>query len=99
VLARDGYRCQIRGPRCVGVATQMDHVVELADGGPDTDANAQAACRPCHAAKTAAHAVSTRAKHGRRRPPRPHPSDGQAAIAPPAPSSSRAPRGVTPPPG
>ncbi|WP_459349167.1 HNH endonuclease [Cellulomonas olei] len=52
----------------------MDHVVELADGGPDTDENARAACGPCHREKTAAHAVAARAKHGRLRAPRPHPS-------------------------
>jgi 5-methylcytosine-specific restriction protein A len=27
VLARDGHQCQIRGPRCIVNATQVDHVV------------------------------------------------------------------------
>jgi len=27
VLQRDGYRCQIRGPKCTGRATHVDHVL------------------------------------------------------------------------
>jgi 5-methylcytosine-specific restriction endonuclease McrA len=51
VLARDGGRCRIRGPRCKEWATEVDHVVARADGGdtwnPD---NLRAACRPCNSA-------------------------------------------------
>lgn len=53
VLRRANYRCQIRGPRCIGRATILDHVVATAFGGPDTDDNSQAACEPCHKEKTA----------------------------------------------
>jgi 5-methylcytosine-specific restriction protein A len=52
VLERDGYRCQIRLPGCLGRATAADHIVELADGGELLDmANLQAACKPCNTAK------------------------------------------------
>ena len=50
VLARDAYRCQIRGPRCTERATEADHIVSLAQGGARLDpANLRAACRPCNA--------------------------------------------------
>ncbi len=52
VLQRDGYRCRIGYPGCCrGVATICDHIVALGLGGPDTDANCQAACGPCSARK------------------------------------------------
>jgi len=35
-------------------ATEVDHIVELALGGPDTEANLQPLCNPCHARKTQA---------------------------------------------
>jgi 5-methylcytosine-specific restriction endonuclease McrA len=48
ILARDSHACQIRGPRCTGVATQVDHVVALADGGAHLDPlNLRAACATC----------------------------------------------------
>jgi 5-methylcytosine-specific restriction protein A len=51
VLARDGYRCQIRGPKCNGYATEVDHVVARADGGATWNpSNLRAACRPCNSA-------------------------------------------------
>ena len=52
-LARDGHRCQIRLPGCLGVATQSDHIVELQDGGAPYDlANLQAACSFCNTSKS-----------------------------------------------
>lgn len=49
VLDRDGRRCQIRGPRCRGAATEVDHIVPAADGGPLFDpANLRAACDWCN---------------------------------------------------
>lgn len=52
VLLRDGFRCQIRLPGCLGRANAADHRVELEDGGPPFDlGNLQAACRPCNTAK------------------------------------------------
>lgn len=49
ILARDGYTCQIRGPRCKVRATEVDHIVELAAGGRRLDpANLRAACKSCN---------------------------------------------------
>ena len=54
ILDRDGWQCQVRGPRCIpdlrikGNAT-VDHVIPLVLGGARLDpANARAACRPCN---------------------------------------------------
>jgi 5-methylcytosine-specific restriction endonuclease McrA len=49
VLKRDEYRCKIRGRRCTGVATEVDHIVQLIDGGaPLEESNLRAACRRCN---------------------------------------------------
>jgi 5-methylcytosine-specific restriction protein A len=56
VLDRDRGQCQIRGPKCTQLATEVDHIVSRADGGQVFDpANLRAACRPCNAARGAAH--------------------------------------------
>lgn len=47
----------------VTAATVPDHVVPLWKGGPDTEANLQALCQPCHDRKTAAEAAE-RARGG-----------------------------------
>lgn len=75
ILNRDGNRCQIRGPRCLSQATEADHIIPLSITGPagDHDGNKQAACRPCHQAKTQAEATAARAQHSRRRPAEQHP--------------------------
>jgi 5-methylcytosine-specific restriction endonuclease McrA len=52
-MRRDQYRCQIRSAGCLGGATMCDHIVNRASGGGHGVANLQAACAPCHAAKTA----------------------------------------------
>jgi 5-methylcytosine-specific restriction protein A len=49
VLRRDNWQCRIRGPRCVVLATDVDHKDRGDDHAPS---NLQAACRPCHAAKS-----------------------------------------------
>jgi 5-methylcytosine-specific restriction endonuclease McrA len=50
VLDRDGWLCQIHGPRCTTYATVVDHVVSRVDGGAVFDpSNMRAACRPCNA--------------------------------------------------
>lgn len=52
VLERDGHRCQIRGPECLGVADTVDHIVPRALGGPLYDpANLRAACHVCNASR------------------------------------------------
>lgn len=45
ILERDGYRCQVPDPHhCTIVATEVDHIVPKAQGGPDRDDNLRAAC-------------------------------------------------------
>jgi 5-methylcytosine-specific restriction enzyme A len=49
VLDRDRWLCQIGGPRCTKAATEVDHIVARADGGPVWDTtNLRAACRACN---------------------------------------------------
>lgn len=49
VLERDGGLCQIRGPRCTGTATAVDHIIPVQAGGPWFDpANLRGACVNCN---------------------------------------------------
>lgn len=49
ILRRDGYLCQIRGPRCTGEATEVDHIVPIIAGGSRLDpSNLRAACGNCN---------------------------------------------------
>ena len=52
VLERDGYVCQVRGPRCRVRATEGDHIVALEHGGAwyDLD-NVRAACKTCNSGR------------------------------------------------
>lgn len=52
-MRRDKWRCQIRLPGCAGAAATCDHIVPRAEGGGHGLDNLRAACRPCHARKTA----------------------------------------------
>ncbi len=49
VLERDGHRCRYCGER----ATHVDHVVPLARGGGDHEANLVASCARCNLKKGA----------------------------------------------
>jgi hypothetical protein len=50
ILRRDKYRCVL----CNLAASDVDHIVELIDGGPFHEwANLRSLCSPCHKAKTA----------------------------------------------
>lgn len=71
ILARDRRKCYV--PGCTRPATIVDHVVNLAQGGPDVDSNKAGMCQPHHDAKTAAEAAKGRAVRSRRRPPEQHP--------------------------
>lgn len=52
ILERDGHACQIHMPGCTGRATQVDHIVPLAHGGPRLDpANLRASCGHCNIAR------------------------------------------------
>lgn len=68
VLDRDGWVCQIQGPKCVGHANEVDHKGDSDDHRLEV---LQAACSPCHASKTGKQARAR--QPNRRRPPEPHP--------------------------
>lgn len=52
-MARDCGLCQVCMRKgLVTLATQVDHIKPKAKGGTDDEANCQAICTPCHAAKT-----------------------------------------------
>lgn len=54
VLTRDnGLCCLCSKAGRVTLATDVDHVVNKAEGGDDSEANLQSLCRPCHKVKTA----------------------------------------------
>lgn len=46
--------CEKQG--ITSLAVELDHIVELADGGAESDANRQGLCSDCHKAKSAAQA-------------------------------------------
>lgn len=48
VLARDLYTCQIKGPKCVHVATAVDHIRGV--GRSEDIKDLRAACVPCNSA-------------------------------------------------
>lgn len=53
VLERDHYQCQIQGPRCTHVATDVDHIISWLEGGAPFDpANLRAACPTCNRGRT-----------------------------------------------
>ena len=56
VLARAMHLCQINThcrKELPAIATQVDHIVQVSNGGAFDDLdNLQAACEPCHSAKT-----------------------------------------------
>lgn len=73
ILRRDAHRCQL----CGGPGWEVDHVVELADGGSFHDPdNLRTLCTPCHQAKTAR---ALRARRGLPEPPAPKPPTAQEA--------------------
>ena len=50
ILQRDGYQCQIQANGCTQLADQVDHIVELVNGGAKYDpTNLRAACTHCNA--------------------------------------------------
>lgn len=55
ILVRDKYTCQVC--QIVTLDLEVDHIVNIAQGGTDDDANLQALCVACHQAKTAREAT------------------------------------------
>ncbi len=84
VLARDLHLCQIRRHKCRTRASEVDHIVAVADGGAPFDpSNLRAACKPCNigarnerVAQLARHARSVERPTDPARPPRPEPDTG-----------------------
>lgn len=67
VLRRDGGRCQLVYPdRCVGTATEVDHIGDRLDHSLD---NLRAVCEPCHAKRT----QEQISRYSEKRPTEPHP--------------------------
>jgi 5-methylcytosine-specific restriction protein A len=71
ILRRDHRRCYL----CGAEATETDHVVPVAEGGPNDLSNGRAICSACHTVKS--RAESERGYERRmkklRLPPDPHP--------------------------
>lgn len=72
-MRRDNGECQIKGPRCLGNATEADHRIPWAEGGTDSIENGQAACDPCHKEKTHTERLRGMKKRSRKREPMSHP--------------------------
>ena len=54
VLDRDAHRCQIGLPGCTKVASHVDHIVPLAEGGARLDPdNLRASCPHCNLTRSA----------------------------------------------
>lgn len=63
VLAERGL-CEIRGPKCLGIATEVDHIIPVGAGGARLDkSNLRPACKPCNSGRSSAE----KAKDGWRR--------------------------------
>lgn len=72
VLKRDRNRCQLDEPGCTGQATQVDHIVNVADGGAPLDpTNLVSACPTCNGRK--AQREATKARNAWKRKPEKHP--------------------------
>ncbi|MES5378539.1 HNH endonuclease signature motif containing protein [Mycolicibacterium conceptionense] len=77
VLARDNHECQIGfADICTLVATEVDHIVNLASlglprGSNNTPEFLQSTCAPCHRRKTAQEARAAQNRHKRPKPVNP----------------------------
>jgi len=63
ILARDGYRCQIRGPGCTDVADDVDHI---SDPLSMDLANLRASCAHCNRSRAAIKGNALRGRQARR---------------------------------
>lgn len=46
ILQRDGYLCAIKGPKCTGTATTVDHI--LGRGVSEDPKDLRSACKACN---------------------------------------------------
>jgi len=58
ILIRDNYTCRVCGLTTKDL--EVDHIINVAQGGTDDDGNLQAICVPCHKAKTARESAAHR---------------------------------------
>lgn len=53
VLKRDSHHCRLNYVGiCIGIATEVDHIIPVTQNGSDDMENLQAVCGPCHRAKS-----------------------------------------------
>jgi 5-methylcytosine-specific restriction endonuclease McrA len=73
VLMRDNWTCQLRGPRCKGRASCVDHLVPLSEGGQMYPplSMLRASCGPCNSDRRFEH---TKPKTPQPETPEPHPA-------------------------
>jgi len=58
ILVRDKHLCQINAPGCTGRATQVDHIIPVARGGPwHQPSNLRASCSTCNLARNRTAAI------------------------------------------
>jgi 5-methylcytosine-specific restriction endonuclease McrA len=94
VLKRDRHQCQLRYEGiCIGIASDLDHVVPLGEGGADSDDNCVSAGRACHLRKLSREGRRARGHNVECWPTREGSLEGAENSAPPngAPSTDRPP--------
>jgi 5-methylcytosine-specific restriction protein A len=52
ILQRDNFTCNKCDESYPETYLNVDHCIPISQGGPDTDANKQTLCIPCHKAKS-----------------------------------------------
>jgi 5-methylcytosine-specific restriction enzyme A len=76
IFKRAGRQCEVvtNGVRCDAVATQVDHIIPLAEGGTHDLTNLAAICAGCHKVKSKTERLRGIARQPReRRAPEKHP--------------------------
>lgn len=65
LFSRDPLCAECKRQGLVTPATQRDHIVPLAEGGPDDETNEQGLCDDCHEVKSQAEAARGRSRRVR----------------------------------
>ena len=68
ILKRDNGTCA-----CGALATQVDHIIPVTQGGTHDDANLRAICETCHEPKTHSEQRAGKVKRSTKRPAERHP--------------------------